>query len=576
MKEENFASGNISEEEKHPDYIAGRIAQHNNDEDAHGVVFGKIVSLASDYAGQAKASAGASEQSSADAKKSRDEAEGFAQAAEEYKASVEQIGAEVSNIREAVALDYNEVGVMKDEAVSAAESANMSMTDAVISKEAAAGSAKVALESSGSAEAAEERISLMLDETMRYRGEVENVSALPSEAKNGDVYRVMSDGSEVIIDVSASKLITGVYDEFFNTAYIPGVENEAYYGYVYCEFSKGIKNHPELIDFFNLRETYEAWNGIYSYYDAFMYDSEGNYIADVGGVVTEPDGVGFDEGAPNVTYSMLPVNFMEGDISFYISPIRFDQISSALSVKAGELVFKNGDAWEKFTALDEYVDEILKGYATKAGLGTVEAIAKGRATGYVFDTVADLDLWLQDENNVSKLVLGDNFYIREVDVPDYWWDGSQKQQLETQKVDLSEYYTKSEVDEQAWDAAAAYDNIVLGDKFAAKADVYILETYYAEKANITNIENDENYIHFGALGLSDNTEYVASEPISTLTVTYPETDFLCSLYFTLASEGDITITLPESKYIGETPEFKNGETWELSIKNGVVVGGKVV
>ena len=32
---------------------------------------------------------------------------------------------------------------------------------------------------------------------------------------------------------------------------------------------------------------------------------------------------------------------------------------------------------------------------------------------------------------------------------------------------------------------------------------------------------------------------------------------------------------PESKYIGGVPEFANGETWELNIKNGVVVGGKV-
>ncbi len=78
------------------------------------------------------------------------------------------------------------------------------------------------------------------------------------------------------------------------------------------------------------------------------------------------------------------------------------------------------------------------------------------------------------------------------------------------------------------------------------------------------------------ISLTDNTEYKAAEPISTLTLTYPTNDFICSLYFTLASSGTITVTLPESKYIGETPDFKNGETWELSIKNGVVVGGKVV
>ena len=40
----------------------------------------------------------------------------------------------------------------------------------------------------------------------------------------------------------------------------------------------------------------------------------------------------------------------------------------------------------------------------------------------MFDTLQDLDLWLQNSENISKLVLGDNFYIRATDVPDYWWD----------------------------------------------------------------------------------------------------------------------------------------------------------
>ena len=68
-----------------------------------------------------------------------------------------------------------------------------------------------------------------------------------------------------------------------------------------------------------------------------------------------------------------------------------------------------------------------------------EVIAKGRATGYVFDTVEELDNWLLVEENVSKLVLGDNLYIREIGVPDYWWDGTEKQVLETEKPDLTAY-----------------------------------------------------------------------------------------------------------------------------------------
>lgn len=68
-----------------------------------------------------------------------------------------------------------------------------------------------------------------------------------------------------------------------------------------------------------------------------------------------------------------------------------------------------------------------------------KAIAEGRATGYVFDTKADLDAWLAVAENVEKLVVGDNFYIRAVDEPDYWWDGSNIQKLETEHPDLTGY-----------------------------------------------------------------------------------------------------------------------------------------
>ena len=73
------------------------------------------------------------------------------------------------------------------------------------------------------------------------------------------------------------------------------------------------------------------------------------------------------------------------------------------------------------------------------------AIAKGRATGYVFDTVAEMRTWVV--NHRSDLVLGDNLYIRATDVPDYWWDESEAKELETQKVDLSEYPKRAEMEE---------------------------------------------------------------------------------------------------------------------------------
>lgn len=75
--------------------------------------------------------------------------------------------------------------------------------------------------------------------------------------------------------------------------------------------------------------------------------------------------------------------------------------------------------------------------------------------------------------------------------------------------------------------------------------------------------------------LQDNCDYYSDTPITSLTIKYPSGDFISSVSFTLADAGSINISLPESKCIGTAPAFANGETWELSIKNGVVVGGLV-
>ena len=75
--------------------------------------------------------------------------------------------------------------------------------------------------------------------------------------------------------------------------------------------------------------------------------------------------------------------------------------------------------------------------------------------------------------------------------------------------------------------------------------------------------------------LADNTEYRLTD-VATLNLSYPTGNFECWMRLTFAASGDITVTLPTgTKYIGTTPDFKNGETWELSIKDGVVIAQKV-
>lgn len=66
---------------------------------------------------------------------------------------------------------------------------------------------------------------------------------------------------------------------------------------------------------------------------------------------------------------------------------------------------------------------------------------------YVFDTYEELTAWIAIEANTAQLKTGANLYIRDLNVPDYWWDGTQIQQLETQKVDLTAYAKTDEVEQ---------------------------------------------------------------------------------------------------------------------------------
>lgn len=77
----------------------------------------------------------------------------------------------------------------------------------------------------------------------------------------------------------------------------------------------------------------------------------------------------------------------------------------------------------------------------------VAEVAAGKCNAYTFGTVAELDEWLSVDENTTNLNNGDVFYIREVGVPDYWWDKDtqSKQILETTKVDLTDYAKKDSI-----------------------------------------------------------------------------------------------------------------------------------
>lgn len=75
----------------------------------------------------------------------------------------------------------------------------------------------------------------------------------------------------------------------------------------------------------------------------------------------------------------------------------------------------------------------------------VESIARGKANAEVFATREDMYEWLEDTENTDTLTIGDNLYIVDIGVPDYWWDGETVQELEAEAPRLVDYYTKLQV-----------------------------------------------------------------------------------------------------------------------------------
>ena len=84
---------------------------------------------------------------------------------------------------------------------------------------------------------------------------------------------------------------------------------------------------------------------------------------------------------------------------------------------------------------------------------------------------------------------------------------------------------------------------------------------------VTNIESP--------LKLNDNTEYRLTD-VSSLTLSYPDGNFEVWMSISFSETETISVIFPtETQFIGAAPTFSNGQTWEISIKDGVAVCWRV-
>ncbi|KAA6370810.1 MAG: hypothetical protein EZS28_033663, partial [Streblomastix strix] len=86
-------------------------------------------------------------------------------------------------------------------------------------------------------------------------------------------------------------------------------------------------------------------------------------------------------------------------------------------------------------------DMLVSSLVSQPQLQEVRDIASGKSKGYVFATTQEMNTWMEDQENVAKLAIGDNLYIVDKEVMDYWWDGTNLRALETELPDMSNVVT---------------------------------------------------------------------------------------------------------------------------------------
>lgn len=110
-------------------------------------------------------------------------------------------------------------------------------------------------------------------------------------------------------------------------------------------------------------------------------------------------------------------------------------------------------------------------------------------------------------------------------------------------------------------------NNTLNNK-ANTSDVNTSLNLKADKANVISQSAPSS------ITLADNTEYYLTN-ISALNFSYPVGNFECWIKLQTVTSGAIAINFPTSQYIGKIPTFGSGESWEVSIKNGVIIAGQI-
>ncbi|KAA6384409.1 MAG: hypothetical protein EZS28_020063, partial [Streblomastix strix] len=82
-------------------------------------------------------------------------------------------------------------------------------------------------------------------------------------------------------------------------------------------------------------------------------------------------------------------------------------------------------------------DMLVSSLVSQPQLQELRDITSGKSKDYFFATTDEMNTWMENQENVAKLAIGDNLYIVDKQVMEYWSDGTGLRALETELPDMS-------------------------------------------------------------------------------------------------------------------------------------------
>ena len=152
----------------------------------------------------------------------------------------------------------------------------------------------------------------------------------------------------------------------------------------------------------------------------------------------------------NTIYNLTKAN---EELVVEVNNITEDAIKRVNGINADIVNQINADNEELQAELTTQCDEAL-------------AIAKGKITAKVFDNFEDMEAWLSNANNKAQLQVGDNLFIKALDVPDYWISAV----LTKADASTGYYYNIAPLESQSSAPNIFYNGKVEGDNVAEALD----------------------------------------------------------------------------------------------------------